>query len=692
MQFFTPRGRRRGNALRELLRWLGQATGSLEVALLRQGDLLGRLFDVDASVVVGRSFGVASGAALRVEAVRGLIRRSLEADRSVVEVEPGVMVTSTDDEASDHSEQWLLLHFVAEREDFWWVGRRCVDKRRNPAREDTDPRLDIWGVETLRDAGLVLEYVSGLMRARGLGERESATTSERTFHAIFHASPDGIVLTDDQMTILVANQAAESLLGYAVGGLVGKRLHEILEFQSLDARGKAFRASVQHTSARLSLTLVARNGEHIPIESHSVANVLPSIHLLTWRDLRSRISAEREKAATQEQMQNMQRLETVGLMAGGIAHDFNNLLAVMMVNLDTARAVMVSPEPELSSALDGVEKAARRAGELTRQLLTYAGRGTRRIDSVDVSSIVEETVGLFRASIPRSATLELVPAKDLPRVDGDSSQLRQVVMNLVSNAVDALPSSRGHVTVLTQQREISADAAANVDAAWATEPVAPGSYVSIRVIDEGVGIAPDVLPKIFDPFFTTKASPGRGLGLATLLGIVRAHRGFILVESTIGRGTSFDVLFPRSHQRADSPLGPVSSKRATTLGLSVLLLEDEVLLGDRLASLLRSRGHRVTLATTASSAERYAMGNNDFDLFIFDVSLPDKDGPTLLGELHQRGKAKPTVLMSGHAAEDVLDRVKGIPFVAFAPKPFRVAELEQLIRGVIESSRESVIG
>ena len=256
---------------------------------------------------------------------------------------------------------------------------------------------------------------------------------------------------------------------------------------------------------------------------------------LNLRDVGERKKFERE-------LQETQKLESLGLLAGGIAHDFNNLLTGILGNASLVLADTAPDHPARRRARQIVD-AAERAAFLTRQMLAYAGRGQFVVAMIDTGRMVREIAPLVRSSIPKGVDLKLDLAANLPRIKADPAQIQQVLMNLMINGAEAIgDESTGTVTVRTSRREIGEREAAEL---FKSEPAEPGAHVQLEVIDSGAGMEDEVKARIFDPFFTTKFT-GRGLGLAAVQGIVRRHRGVIFVHSAPGQGTTFRILLPAS--------------------------------------------------------------------------------------------------------------------------------------------------
>src|SRR4051812_47912288 len=276
-----------------------------------------------------------------------------------------------------------------------------------------------------------------------------------------------------------------------------------------------------------------RAGAHDYILKHRLGRLVPAVS----RELRE--SAVRtERRNLEEQLRHAQKLESLGLLAGGVAHDFNNLLTGILGNASLVLEV-VNPDQEVRGMLQDIIRASERAADLTRQLLAYAGKGKFVIEPVNVSSLVRDISELLRA-VPRTVDISLHLHPDLPLIEGDASQIQQLVMNLILNAVEATGERPGVVRVTTSVRQV---APGDRVGHFRPDPPQPGAYVSIEVMDDGCGMSEIIKTQIFDPFFTTKFT-GRGLGLAAALGIVRGHKGCIGVESAEGSGSSFTVLLP----------------------------------------------------------------------------------------------------------------------------------------------------
>ena len=367
-------------------------------------------------------------------------------------------------------------------------------------------------------------------------------------------------------------------------------------------------------------------------------------------------------------VQQTQKIESLGVLAGGVAHDFNNLLVAILGNADLALREGL-PDPAARQAIDAIRTAALRASELTKQLLAYSGRGELSVSEIDLAPLIVEMVSLLAPSRPGVARVDI--AEELPPVRADSAQVRQVVMNLVTNAFDALPAAGGEVRVRARVVELDGEPRP----ADVVSPPA-GRFVSIEVRDDGVGMDTSTRRKIFDPFYTTKVS-GHGLGLAAVLGIVRGHRGGLRVESRIGGGSVFEVLLPVAEELAAHDEQRAGLARN---GKIVMVVDDEEMVRDVLCHMIEDLGYRAIGA--AGGREAFALAENDLetiDAAIVDLTMPRMNGRAVFDGLRERRPALPVILTSGHDR----DRAAASGAAGFLRKPFRFETLEEILATVL---------
>ncbi len=391
------------------------------------------------------------------------------------------------------------------------------------------------------------------------------------------------------------------------------------------------------------------------------------------RDVTRRRTSEQQRIALEKDLEQTRRLGELGMLAGGVAHDFNNVLTIIRANTDFARE-SVDPDARTES-LDAIEEATARAAELTEQLLAYAGRKPLRRRDVNVAALCAETVRLLGAGMPPNVALRVDAANDAPLVDGDPAQLRQVLMNLVWNASEAMIDRTGDVTVRLRHE---------------------GDAILLTVLDQGHGMDEATRARVFEPFFSTKPR-GRGLGMAAVLGIVRAHGGTIDVESTQGVGTTFTVRLPataRLPRTSGMTLAqPRTSGRPaaieTTGRTRILVVDDEPAIRSIACLILRDADHAAIEATTGDDAERVLDEQGPFDVALLDMTMPDVSGLELMKRLARKSPTLRFVLMSGYSEDLVQGRAPaGVPFLA---KPFRSETLVNRVREAL-SGRERPAG
>ena len=379
-----------------------------------------------------------------------------------------------------------------------------------------------------------------------------------------------------------------------------------------------------------------------------------------------------QRRRAEEQLRNAQQAESLGVLAGGIAHDFNNLLVGVLGNAGLALLELPADSPARQALLD-IETSAQRAAELTRQMLAYSGRAQVRIEPVDLSAVVDETAQLLRRVLPAGTEMVLRLSQQLPPVNADIMQMRQVAMNLITNASDALGEGGGTVTLETGA--IVADRGM-LNATFLNEQLPPGQYVYLDVSDTGSGMDAETAARIFEPFFTTKFA-GRGLGLAAVLGIVRAHRGAISVDTAPAAGTRVRVLLPApAGVAAEADRAGDAAARQAGPGL-VLLVDDEDTVRALARRVLERSGYQVA---EAGSGERalalMSEHGHAVRAVVLDMTMPGLGGEATLQALRRTCPDVPVIVSSGCAP----DQDEAAAGMSFLPKPYRPSELVDVVR------------
>ena len=406
-----------------------------------------------------------------------------------------------------------------------------------------------------------------------------------------------------------------------------------------------------------------------------------SVYRLTGmvKDVTRRKLAEAEHQALADRIQQAQKIESLGVLAGGVAHDFNNLLVGILGNADLA-LLDLPPESPARPRLEGVELAARRAADLARQMLAYSGKGRFVVTRLDLRKLFEEIAHLLEVSISKKAVLKYRFADQMPAIEGDATQIRQVVMNLITNASESIGDNSGVISISTGAMECDRSYLAET---YLDDDLEPGVFAFIEVSDTGCGMDDETQRCIFDPFFTTKFA-GRGLGLAAALGIVKGHKGALKVYSEPGTGTTFKILFPAIGEvAADQPERSAPGEEAPCSG-TILLVDDEETIRLVGEAMLRRGGFDVITAPDGRSAlDVFTERAADIDCVLLDLAMPNMDGEETYRELRRVAPGVKVLLSSGYNEQDAINRFSGKNLAGFIQKPYRSADLLEAVRKVL---------
>jgi PAS domain S-box-containing protein len=537
------------------------------------------------------------------------------------------------------------------------------DGREIPIEDSAAPVRDAAG----EIAGVVLVFHDVTEKRRAL---EALQASEATTRAILDATKESIWLFGVDGVILLANETALERVGKPADEVIGKHFCDVIPpdlAQSREDRMReaaASRQAVEFEDERAGRTF-----------HHGMYPVLSADGGVTSVACFSRDITERRRA--EHNLLQSQKLESVGLLAGGIAHDFNNLLVGVIGNASLAQE-MAGREHQISDLLDGIVKTGEQLAHLTRQMLAYSGKGRFVIELLDLSDFVAESCNLAQPSIPKKVELRLELAPGLPPIEADRGQIQQVVMNLVINAAEAIGSRPGLVAVSTGAEDVDAEyARAHPEAA----DLPPGKYVRLEVRDTGDGMDQATRGRIFDPFFTTKFT-GRGLGLAAVSGIVRGHRGAILVSSAPGKGSRFTVLFPAAQRAAEQSLEPAET--ALTGSETVLVVDDEAVVRQMARLTLERYGYRVLLAADGAEAVDVVKRHpSEIALTLLDLSMAGMSGEEALPALRRIRPDIRVVVSSGYSETEAMRLFGGARVSGFIQKPYTVKELLKAVKAAI---------
>jgi len=397
----------------------------------------------------------------------------------------------------------------------------------------------------------------------------------------------------------------------------------------------------------------------------------------------------KEKQGLERKIQEAQRLESLGVLAGGIAHDFNNILTTILGNADLALDCL-SPHSPARSSIQNIEFAARRAAELANQMLAYSGKGRFVVQAIHMGEFVKEMSRLLEVSISKKVTLDYNLADNLPTFNGDVTQIRQVLVNLIVNASEAIGNRRGIITISTGVMHCDHAYLEGIEPSGLVgleEPLAEESYVYIEISDTGCGMDAATREKIFDPFFTTKFT-GRGLGLSATLGIVRGHKGALKIYSEVGKGTTFKILFPVSGSGAPrAVLEHGDDALAEWQGEgTVLIVDDEETICAMGRQMVERMGFTaLTAADGLEAVEVFREHRKEIVCVLLDLTMPRMDGEETFRELRRIQPEVQVILCSGYNSQAATQSFTGKGLAGFIQKPYRMALLKKTLAQLLGS-------
>ncbi len=486
---------------------------------------------------------------------------------------------------------------------------------------------------------------------------------------------DAIVVRDLEDNILFWNHGAERLYGLPAMEAIGRKFLDAVYGGIADKTLAAARQAVIEKGSWLGeLEQKTKDGQSVTVESHWTLVHDDQGRPKSVLSINTDIT---EKKQLEAKFLRAQRMESIGTLAGGIAHDLNNILQPISLAMDLFRSDLT--EPQSRSTLELVTANAQRATSLVKQVLSFARGVEGERVSVRPKSLVSEIGSIIRETFPKSISFCERPAQDVWPVLGDSTQLHQVLLNLCVNSRDAMP--KGGILTLTVEN-------AEVDERFATKhaDATPGRYVVFTVADTGNGIPESLREKIYDPFFTTKSQgQGTGLGLATTLGIIRSHGGFITLESEVNRGTTFKIYVPASEAAPSRSSGPVKSlAELRGRGELILAVDDEPVLLNVLCRSLEMNGYRVLSASDGTEGMRVYLENQDqIDLVISDMLMPGMDGPALITALKKINPDVNIVASTGMTSTESLETIKQAGVTRVIPKPCPARALLQTVQEIL---------
>lgn len=519
-------------------------------------------------------------------------------------------------------------------------------------------------------------------------EREGTGTADLTasqllerdaFREIFANANEAIAIIDHDGRYLLQNLAHEKLLGYTDEELVDKTPAIHLGPAAFQDVGTALATTGQYRGRLVSRTKAGVD-RRIELSAFAVArgDGEPPIFVGIKRDVEEtdrvyREQADRERSELEESLRQAQKMEVIGQLAAGVAHDINNLLTPILAYSDSESAVAELPE-STRIALTEIVEAARRGRDLTRRLLAFGRKQVLEVSPLDLGARVQEMVGMLRRIVPEQIVFAVTVDSDVPAVMADATAIEQILMNLTSNASDAM-AGRGTLRITVRQLTIGpGDRLARILGS-------EGNFVQLEVADTGMGMDAATLDRVFEPFFTRKpAGRGTGLGLSIVHGIVRQHDGFITVDSEPGQGSTFRVILPPTTQRP-VPAAPAEAFDGERQSARILVVEDEAQVRNLIKNMLTGMGYDViTAADAATAIEAAGQHDGTLDLLLTDVVMPGLNGPELYRRLRRTRPELPVLFMSGYPRDGLAPAGNMPPGTRILAKPFTVRELDARVR------------
>ncbi len=513
---------------------------------------------------------------------------------------------------------------------------------------------------------------------------KSALRASARHAAIVSSSEDAVVGSTLGGIVTDWNRAAEKIFGYEAKEIIGRPLGCLIPEERCDEEESRLAGMTTGAAPTPFETQRLRKDGSLVDVSVMISPIRDTAGKVVGyskvaRDITERRREERQRSQLDRKIQETQKLESLGVLAGGIAHDFNNLLTGILGNASLA-AMSLPPSSPAAPFLRDIEKASCRAAELCAQMLAYACKGRFAAQALDVNTLIEETTHLLGISIGKTSVLRLNLSAGLPRVVADASQIRQIVMNLVINASEAIGPRSGVIAITTGVVRADADYLATVRHA---SEMSPGDYVFVEVSDSGCGMDGPTLERIFEPFFTTKFT-GRGLGLAAVLGIVRGHKGGLKVYSEVNRGTTFKLLLPAREGGAAATAAGEAKPAAPQVFRGrgrVLVVDDEETVRVVAARMLEHLGFEVDMVADGREAvARFALDPSRYTLVVLDLTMPHLNGEETYRQMRHIRPGVRVVLMSGFNEQDATTGFTGKGLAGYVQKPFSSERFAEVVR------------
>lgn len=491
--------------------------------------------------------------------------------------------------------------------------------------------------------------------------------------------PIGVGILDEQGQFIQANQKLEQQIHRTPTSLEEKKLSDFAVMTEVDLISKKLQEAL--TNYQMQYLPEVKWKTNKGQESQLILQPWPWFNRLVLCALDTTLQKRLESQVNQSQ-----KMQAIGQLAGGIAHDFNNLLTAMIGFCDL---LLIRHRPGDQSFADimQIKQNSHRAANLVRQLLAFSRQQNLQPKVLILTDLLAELSHLLKRLIGVNVELDIIHGQNLFSVKADPTQLEQVIINLAVNARDAMPSG-GKLLITTENRTL--DSEMNVN----NETIPSGDYVLLSIQDTGTGISSEIMDRIFDPFFSTKEiGKGTGLGLSTVYGIIKQTKGYIFVESALGKGTVFYIYLPKYQAEQnikeinDNDLTASKIEDLTGVG-NILLVEDEDAVRIFSARALRNKGYQVIEARSGEAAlEIIKQQAAPIDLLVSDVMMPQMDGPTLIREAHKIIPDLKVIFISGYAEDSFRQRLQNDQGIQFLPKPFSLKQLAEKVQNVLKAKR-----
>jgi PAS domain S-box-containing protein len=515
------------------------------------------------------------------------------------------------------------------------------------------------------------------LRAAKYQAEERLRESENRFRAIFETAQDAIYMKDRNRKYVLVNPKAENFLGFPASELIGNTAEEFFSEDGAavvrESDNRVLSGETVEEERTMLVKGVPLTFHVVRVPMHNTSGQVSGICVIA-RDIT-------EKLKMEAQLAQAQKMEAIGTIAGGIAHDFNNILGAIVGYTELAQLDLTKGSTA-KAHLDAMLIAAKRATDLVKQILAFSHQDGQKAQPIDLIPIVKTSLELMRASLPTTININSKIASDTGVVSANSTQIQQVLMNLITNAAHAMSEEGGDLTVSLENIDLDREQPAE------SGHLIPGRYARLTVMDTGHGMDEKTKQRIFDPYFTTKEKGvGTGLGLAVVQGIVTKAGGSIAVESELGEGTTFSVFLPRIGNEAEKIERNGTRKPLPQGRECILFVDDEWSLVNVGQQLLKKLGYKVIAKTNSVEAlEAFRAQPDEIDLVITDQTMPDMTGDILARQILQLKPGVPVIICSGFSEKMNKEKARAIGIRQFVLKPIAMMELAQTIRRILDES------